>query len=100
MVAGAAVVPGAASAEGELRVQLLDLSVPQTPRIVAEQIVRTGWAGPMMFALRLPAETPLSGRKLAMEALFVRQGTVQARLKRPRTVTEADLRGSITLTLQ
>lgn len=90
------IAPGAA----ELRLQLVDLSVAERPDIVAEQVVRSVRAGPMLFALRLPAGTPLAGRKLAITAIVVQQGQVRLRLAAPKPVGEADLRAPISLVLE
>ena len=50
----------------ELRVQLRDGAT-----ILAEQVVRSGWAVPIPFALRLPQDAPLQDRKLSLTASLV-----------------------------
>ncbi len=83
----------------ELRVQLLDTG--KTPAdIVAEQVVRSGWQVPIPFALRLPKDMSLDGRKLVVTArLVVRQQTL-FELKTPRGVSAADLAKPVELTLE
>ena len=83
----------------ELRIQLLDTG--KTPAdIVAEQVVRSGWQVPIPFALRLPKDMSLDGRKLVVTArLVVRQQTL-FELKAPRSVPTADLAKPLELTLE
>ena len=85
---------------GELRVQLLDLSAPPGTAVVAEQVVRTGQTGPIRFALRLSADTPLADRRLAINAIVVQQGGGLLRLKQPSPLTEADFKKPIALTVE
>jgi uncharacterized lipoprotein YbaY len=83
----------------ELRVQLLDVAKPSNVEILAEQVVRTGWQVPIPFFLRLPKDTPVEGRKLAIGARMVVGREVLFALKEPRPVSSADLGKSIDLTL-
>ncbi len=83
----------------ELRVQLLDIAKTPVGEILAEQVVRSGWAVPIPFALRLPKDTSLEGRKLAITARLVEAHQTLFQLKEPRAITGDDLRKSIELTL-
>jgi Type III secretion system lipoprotein chaperone (YscW) len=55
----------------ELRVQLRDGAGSSPGTILAEQVVRSGWAVPIPFALRLPQDAPLQDRKLSLTASLV-----------------------------
>ena len=55
----------------KLRVQLRDGSGSSPDAVLAEQVVRSGWAVPIPFALRLPHDAPLQGRKLSLTASLV-----------------------------
>jgi len=83
----------------ELRVQLLDLSKSPAGEIMAEQVVRSGWQVPIPFALRLPRDTALEGRKLAIAARLVIAHKALFQLEEPRAVDTADLRKPIDLVL-
>lgn len=83
----------------ELRVQLLDSG--KTPAdIVAEQVVRSGWQVPIPFALRLPKDMNLEGRKLVLTARLVARQQTLFELKAPHGVSTADLGKPIELTLE
>jgi len=82
----------------ELQVRLLDVS-KSSGDVLAEQVVRSGWQVPIAFALRLPKETALAGRKLVVTARFVLAHQVLFQLKEPRAVTGDDLHKFLTLTL-
>lgn len=84
----------------ELRVQLLDLSSPARPEILAEQVVRSTVAGPMPFALRLSPDVSPGGRKLAISAMLAREGQVRRRLGQPKPVGDADFKAPISLVLE
>jgi uncharacterized lipoprotein YbaY len=89
-----ALPPGA-----ELRVQLLDIARSPTGDILAEQVVRSGWQVPIPFALRLPKDTLLEGRKLAVTARLVAARRTLFQLKEPRTIAGDDFRKPFELTL-
>ena len=55
----------------ELRVQLLDIAKRPGGDVLAEQVVRSGWQVPIPFALRLPRDTAMEGRKLMLAARLV-----------------------------
>ncbi|MCW5745037.1 MAG: hypothetical protein KIT36_02410 [Alphaproteobacteria bacterium] len=100
LISGTARIAGEVPADGELRLQLLDASMPRTPKVIAEQVVRGGQAGVIPFALRLPADTALDGRPLTIEAIIAAQGLVRAALRTPRPVSEADVAAPVTLLLE
>ena len=83
----------------ELQVQLLDVSKSGAGERLAEQVVRSGWQVPVAFALRVPRETSLAGRKLVITARFVVGHQVLFQLKEPRAVTADDLHRPLALTL-
>jgi uncharacterized lipoprotein YbaY len=83
----------------ELRVQLLDLAKDPAGEVLAEQVVRSGWQVPIPFALRLPKETVLDGRKLALAARMVLAHRDLFRLGEPRPVVAADLQKPVELVL-
>jgi uncharacterized lipoprotein YbaY len=84
----------------ELRVQLLDIAKSTAGDILAEQVVRSGWQVPIPFALRLPKDTPLEGRKLAVVARLVAARQVLFQLKVPHVIAGDDLRKPFELTLE
>ncbi len=84
----------------ELRVQLLDLAKSSADRIVAEQVVRSGWQVPIPFALFLPKDWPLEDRKLALTARLVLAHQTLFRLREPRAMATADLRKPVELVLE
>jgi hypothetical protein len=55
----------------ELQVQLIDPLQPPGSRIVAEQVVRSGWLVPVPFTLRLPTNTVLTERRFSISARIV-----------------------------
>ena len=61
--------------------------------------MRSGWQVPIPFALRLPKETSLAGRKLVVTARLVLAHQVLFQLKEPRAVNADDLQQSLALTL-
>ena len=83
----------------ELRVQLLDIAKSPAGEIMAEQVVRSGWQVPIPFALRLPKDTVLEGRKLAIAARLVLAHQSLFQLKEPRLLDAAELRKPIDLVL-
>ena len=84
----------------ELRVQLLDLAKSSADRIVAEQVVRSGWQVPIPFELLLPKDWPLEDRKLALAARLVLAHQTLFQLREPRTVTDTELRKPVELVLE
>lgn len=55
----------------ELQVQLIDPSQPPGSRIIAEQVVRSGWLVPIPFSLRLPKNAALTDRRFMITARIV-----------------------------
>lgn len=90
-----ALPPGA-----ELRVQLLDIARDPAGTIMAEQVVRSGWQVPIPFALRLPKDTALEGRKLVIAARLVGAKQTLFQLKEPRPIGGSDFQTPIALTLE
>lgn len=83
----------------ELQVQLVDPSRPPESRIIAEQVVRSGWLVPMPFVLRLSKDTSLTDRTLLISARMVLAHQTLYELEQPRMVTAADLTKPLDLTL-
>lgn len=84
----------------ELQVQLLDAS--QHPaRVLAEQVVRSGWRLPIVFALRVPTEVSSgdADRRLSLSARLVLAHRTLFELVEARTLRPVDLHGPVTLTL-
>lgn len=84
----------------ELQIQLLDVARSTEGELLAEQVVRSGWQVPIPFALRLPGNFSLEGRKLVLTARLVASHRVHYRLTTPRVLTDRDLRTPIELTLE
>ncbi|HJQ58499.1 MAG TPA: YbaY family lipoprotein [Vineibacter sp.] len=84
----------------ELRVQLLDTAKAPAGEIMAEQVVRSGWQVPIPFALRLPKDTPLEGRKLVIAARLVAARQTLFQLKEAHAISGDDFRKPIELTLE
>jgi uncharacterized lipoprotein YbaY len=83
----------------ELQVQLLDVSKTPAGEVLAQQVVRSGWKVPIPFALHLPEETSLAGRKLVVTARFVLVHKILFQLKEPRAVSGDDLHQLLALML-
>jgi uncharacterized lipoprotein YbaY len=83
----------------ELQVRLLDIAKSPQGEVLAEQVVRSGWQVPIPFALRLPRDTILDGRRLVITARFVLARQPLFQLKEQRVLQPADLRKFIILTL-
>jgi uncharacterized lipoprotein YbaY len=83
----------------ELRVQLLDVGKSPAGSILTEQIVRSGWKMPIPFALHLPKDTPLKGRKLVVTARLVVRHQTLFQLAAPHIITGEDLHKPIELVL-
>jgi uncharacterized lipoprotein YbaY len=83
----------------ELRVQLLDIEKSPLGEIIAEQVVRSGWQVPIPFALRLPKDTSLGGRKLVLTARLVLAHQTLFQLREPRAIVIDNSRMPIELTL-
>lgn len=99
VVRGTAAYPKTQLAPGtELRVQLVD-QTGGAAELVTEAVVRSSWVNPIQFGLRLPAETRLQDRKLAIEARLSLGATTLFRLKQPRLLLPDRLQQSIDLTL-
>jgi hypothetical protein len=76
----------------ELRVQLLDTSGLAGGEVVAEQVVRSGWAVPIPFVLRLAKDTPLDDRKLVLTARLAQGRQTLFQIKEPLAVAADKLR--------
>lgn len=83
----------------ELQLQLVDPSQPPSSRILAEQVVRSGWLVPIPFSLRLSKETSLADRTLLMSARVVLAHQTLFELSEPRPLTASDLSRFLNLTL-
>jgi uncharacterized lipoprotein YbaY len=83
----------------ELQVQLLDVSKSPKPEVLTEEVVRSGWQVPIPFALRLPKDMSLEGRKLEITARFVQARQPLFQLRESRPLTPDDLHKFIILTL-
>jgi len=90
----------------ELRVQLLDAPVqspavsrPTEPVILSEQVVRSGWEVPIPFALHLPKQTSLEGRKVLVMARLVVRHQSLFQLMEPHVMTGDDLHKPLELVL-
>ncbi len=84
----------------ELRVQLLDIAKRPGGDILAEQVVRSGWQVPIPFALRLPKDTAMEGRKLVLAARLVAGRQILFQLPQPRPIGGNDFQSPIELTLE
>jgi hypothetical protein len=100
VVEGAAAYPDKAQLQRgvELQVQLIDLAQPPASRILAEQVVRSGWHVPIPFSLRLSKETALADRNLAISARLVLGRRTLFELDEQR-VAVSDLSKFLALTL-
>ncbi|MBV8188669.1 MAG: YbaY family lipoprotein [Alphaproteobacteria bacterium] len=83
----------------ELQVQLLDVSKSPKPEVLTEEVVRSGWQLPIPFALRLPKDVSLEGRKLEITARFVQARQPLFQLSESRPLAPDDLHKFIILTL-
>ena len=83
----------------ELRVQLLDIKKDPKGELLAEQVVRSSWAVPIPFALRVPADATLDGRHLAITARIVLARAVTYRMERPLALTPEELQRPVMLDL-
>jgi uncharacterized lipoprotein YbaY len=83
----------------ELQVQLLDVSKSPKPEVLTEEVVRSGWQVPIPFALRLPKDVSLEGRKLAITARIVQARQPLFEMQETRALTPDDLHKFIILTL-
>jgi len=70
----------------ELRVQLLDQAL-DPPELLTEAVVRSAWEEPIPFGLRLPLETKLEGRKLAIAVRLARGSSPLYGLKEPQALS-------------
>ena len=84
----------------ELQIQLFDIARSPEGELLAEQVVRSGWQVPIPFALRLPRNFSLEGRKLAVTARLVASHQVQYRLPGPRALTDRELLAPVVLKLE
>lgn len=83
----------------ELRVQLLDVTADPRGILVGEQVVRSGWAVPIPFDLRVPAGALFEGSKLAITARIVLARAEIYRMASPRILTADELRRPVALDL-
>jgi hypothetical protein len=84
----------------ELRVQLLDIATNPAGEILGEVAVRSGWEQAIPFALRVPMETKLEGRKLVVVSRLVLGGSDLYKPKIPLAVSADDLRRPLALVLE
>lgn len=84
----------------ELRVQLLDMAKDPQGEIVAEQVVRSGWAVPIAFALRAPSDLKPAGRKLVVAARMALGHKTLFQLKQPQAIAAGDLAKPVDLVLE
>jgi uncharacterized lipoprotein YbaY len=80
----------------ELRVQLIDQAASE---LLTEAVVRSSWVNPIPFGLRLPPDTKLEGRKLAIDARLSLGSQTLFRLKAPQPVARERLQQPIDLTI-
>jgi hypothetical protein len=83
----------------ELRVQLLDIATDPKGKVLGEQVIRSGWAVPIPFDLRVPADAIREDSKLAITARIVLARAEVYRMASPRTFTVEELRRPVTLDL-
>jgi uncharacterized lipoprotein YbaY len=83
----------------ELRVQLLDRAKGMPGDIVAEQVVRSGWETPILFALRAPADLKTEGRKLVVTARLVLGRKTLFELKEPHAIAADGLHKPLELVM-
>lgn len=83
----------------ELRVQLLDTKNDSNGELLAEQVVRSGWGVPISFALRVPADANLQGRRLVISARIVVARAVIYRMENARLLAPDELQRPIVLDL-
>jgi uncharacterized lipoprotein YbaY len=83
----------------ELRVQLLDIAKAPQGEIVAEQVVRSGWEAPILFALRAPPDLTAEGRRLVVVARLVVGGKTLFQLKEPHAIAADGLHKPLELVM-
>ena len=83
----------------ELRVQLLETGKPPADDILTEQVVRSGWKVPIPFALHLPRDMRLEGRRLVVVARLVVGHRTLFQLAKPHVIAGEDLNKPIELVL-
>ncbi len=83
----------------ELRVQLLDMAKAPEGEIVAEQVVRSGWEVPVLFALRAPPDLKTEGRRLAVAARLVVGRKTLFQLKEPQAIAADGLHKPLELVM-
>lgn len=83
----------------ELQVQLIDPSQPPDSRIVAEQVVRSGWLVPIPFSLRLPRNAAQTERRFLVSARIVLAHQTMFELDVQPVLGTADLSRVLALTL-
>ncbi len=94
-IRGVASYPKTQLAPGsELRLQLVDQD-----GLLTEAVVRSSWVNPIPFALRLPPDMNLTGRKLAIQARLSLGATTLFRLQAPVPLVSDHLQQPINLTL-
>lgn len=92
-------VKGPVPRGAELQVQLIDPLLPPGSRIVAEQVVRSGWLVPIPFSLRLPKSTALTDRRFLISARIVLAHQTLFELDDHPFLSASDLSKFIPLTL-
>jgi len=84
----------------ELRVQLLDVAKGAPGEIMAEQVVRSGWAVPIAFALRAPSDLKPAGRKLVIAARLALGRKTLFQLNQPQPLAANALAKPVDLVLE
>jgi len=80
----------------ELRVQIIDQAL-DPPELLTEAVVRSAWEEPIPFSLRLPQDTKLEGRKLAIAVRLARGSAPLYGLKEPQALNLDQLQRPIDL---
>ncbi len=83
----------------ELQIKLLDMSAGPRGVLLGEQVVRSGWAVPIPFDLRIPADAIRADSKLAITARLVVARAERYRMANPRILAEDEIRGPLVLEL-
>lgn len=77
----------------------MDIGKSPAGNILTEQVVRSGWKVPIPFALHLPNDMPLEGRKLVVTARLVVGHQTLFQLAEPYVIASEDLHKPIELVL-
>lgn len=83
----------------ELQIQLLDMAKNPQGVLLGEQVVRSGWAVPIPFDLRIPADAIRADSRIAITARLVVARAELYRMASPRILTAEEMRGPVMLEL-